>query len=45
MQLYGFSNSRSFRIIWMFKELGIDFDYIKLNPFKGQLEEDSFLAQ
>ena len=44
MQLYGFGNSRSFRVIWMFKELGIDFDYIQLNPFKGDLEEESFLS-
>ncbi len=43
MKLYGFGNSRSFRIIWMFKELSVDFDYIKLNPKNGDLENSEFL--
>ena len=44
MKLYGFGNSRSFRVIWMFKELDMDFDYIQLDPFKGELEQESFLS-
>ena len=44
MKLYGFGNSRSFRIIWMFKELGVDFDYVQLDPRKGDLEQESFLS-
>lgn len=44
MKLYGFGNSRSFRIIWMFKELNLDYEYIKLNPKKGELLTEEFLA-
>lgn len=43
MKLYGFGNSRSFRVIWMFQELNVQFEYHKLNPNKGQLEEEFFL--
>ena len=42
MKLYGFKQSRSFRIVWMFNELGIDYEYIKINP-REDLFSDWFL--
>lgn len=43
MKLYGFKGSRSFRIIWMFKELQVNFEYIPISP-KDDLFSDWFRA-
>ena len=44
MKLYGFGNSRSFRILWMFKELDVPFNYERLDPKAGDLDDQTFLA-
>jgi len=42
MKLYGFEQSRSFRVVWMFKELHQEFEYIPIKPRKD-LFSDWFL--
>ncbi len=42
MKVYGLDKSRSFRIIWMFNELGVDYEYVRLAT-KEDLFSDWFL--
>jgi len=42
MKLYGFEKSRSFRIVWMFKELNIKYEYTPISP-RHDLFSDWFL--
>jgi glutathione S-transferase len=40
LKVYGFPKSRSVRVVWMLEELGLDYDYVKVNlgTDEGQAE-------
>src|ERR687883_1769745 len=44
MKLYGFPPTRTIRALWMLRELDLDFDYIQVDPTKGELQRAEFLA-
>ncbi len=35
IKLYGYPRSRSTRIVWMLEELGIDYEFIKIDLLAG----------
>jgi glutathione S-transferase len=44
MKLYGFPPTRSIRALWLLRELDLDFEYIQVDPMKGELSRPEFLA-
>jgi glutathione S-transferase len=44
MKLYGFGPTRSLRAVWVFKELGVDFEFIPVNLQAGEHRRPEFLA-
>jgi glutathione S-transferase len=44
MKLYGFAPTRSLRVQWMLQELGLDFEYVQVDPTKGEHRRPEFLA-
>ena len=44
MKLYGFPPTRSIRVLWMLQELGLDFEYIQVDPTKGEHRRPEFLT-
>src|SRR3954470_5596278 len=44
MQLYGFPPTRSIRVLWTLRELDVEFEFINVDPTKGELRRPDFLA-
>jgi glutathione S-transferase len=44
MKLYGYPPTRTIRALWMLQELDLEFEYIQVNPTKGELRLPEFLA-
>ena len=44
MKLYGYKNGRTLRALWTLEEIGVPFDYVEVDLFKGEAREPWFLA-
>src|ERR1700733_5448255 len=44
MKLYGFPPTRSIRVLWMLRELGVDFEFVNVNLVAGENRSQEFLA-
>jgi glutathione S-transferase len=44
LKIYGVARSRAFRILWMAKELGLDYEHVKVDFASGEAREPGFLA-
>ena len=44
MKLYGFPPTRTIRVLWMLRELDLDFEYVQVDPTKGEHHRPEFLA-
>ena len=44
MKLYGFGPTRALRVQWMLQELDLDFEYVEVDPTKGEHRRPEFLA-
>jgi len=44
IKIYGFANTRSFRITWMAEELGVNYDFVKVDFMKGENKSAEYLA-
>jgi glutathione S-transferase len=44
MKLYGFPPTRSIRVLWTLRELEVEFEFVNVDPTKGELGGAEFLA-
>jgi glutathione S-transferase len=44
MKLHGFPPTRSLRVLWMLRELGVDFEFVRVNLVAGENRSPEFLA-
>ena len=44
MKLYGFPPTRSIRVLWTLRELGVDFEFVNVNLVAGENHLPEFLA-
>ena len=44
MKLYGLAPTRTVRVEWMLRESDVDFEYVQVDPRKGELHRPDFLA-
>ncbi len=44
MKLYGFPPTRSIRVLWTLRELDVEFEFVNVDPAKGELRRPEFLA-
>ncbi len=44
MKLYGFPPTRSIRVLWTLRELGVDFEFVNVNLMAGEHRRPDFLA-
>lgn len=44
MKLYGFPPTRTIRPLWLLQELDLEFEYVQVDPTKGELRQPEFLA-
>jgi glutathione S-transferase len=44
MKLYGFPPTRSIRVLWTLRELGVDFEFVNVNLMAGENRHAEFLA-
>jgi glutathione S-transferase len=44
MKLYGFPPTRSIRVLWTLRELEVEFEFINVDPSKGEHRRPDFLA-
>jgi glutathione S-transferase len=44
MKLYGFPPTRSIRVLWTLRELEAEFEFVNVDPGKGELRSPEFLA-
>lgn len=44
MKLYGFPPTRSVRVLWTLRELDVDFEFVNVDPSRGELRRPEFLA-
>lgn len=44
LKVYGMANSRSMRVVWALEEIGADYEYVKVDLFKGEGRSPSYLA-
>ena len=44
MKLYGFPPTRSIRVAWTLRELDVEFEFVDVDPSKGELRQPEFLA-
>lgn len=44
MKLYGFPPTRSLRVVWALRELEVAYDFVNVDPTKGELQSPEFLA-
>ncbi len=44
LKLYGFPPTRSIRVLWTLRELGVEFEFVNVNLMKGEHRRPEFLA-
>jgi glutathione S-transferase len=44
MKLYGFPPARSIRVLWTLRELDVAFEFVNVDPTKGEHQRPEFLA-
>jgi glutathione S-transferase len=44
MKLYGYAPTRALRVQWLLQELAVDFEYVQVDPTKGEHRRPQFLA-
>jgi len=44
MKLYGFPPTRSVRVLWTLRDLDVDFEFVNVDPSRGELRRPEFLA-
>ncbi len=44
LKIYGMANSRSMRVVWALEEIGADYEYVKVDLFKGEGRSPAYLA-
>src|SRR5271166_1222224 len=44
LKIYGVARSRAFRILWMAKELGLDYEHVKIDFADGGTRQPAYLA-
>ena len=44
LKVYGMANSRSMRVAWALEEIGAEYEYVKVDLFKGEGRSPSYLA-
>jgi glutathione S-transferase len=44
IKLYGYPPTRTIRVLWILRELGVEFEFINVDPTKGELRKPEFLA-
>ena len=44
MKLYGFPPTRSIRVLWTLRELGVDFEFVNVNLMAGENRHAAFLS-
>lgn len=44
MKLYGFPPTRTARVLWTLRELEVEFEYVQVDPTKGEHRRPEFLA-
>src|SRR5208282_6875503 len=44
LKLYGFPPTRSIRVLWMLRELGVEFEFVNVNLVAGENRRPEFLA-
>ena len=44
MKLYGFPPTRSIRVLWTLRELGVEFEFVNVNLMAGENRRPEFLA-
>ena len=44
MKLYGFPPTRSIRVLWILRELDVEFEFVNVDPGKGEHRRPEFLA-
>ena len=44
IKLFGFAPTRSLRVVWTLRELDLDFEFVHVDPGKGDLRRADFLA-
>jgi glutathione S-transferase len=44
VKLYGFPPTRSVRVLWTLRELDVEFEFLSVDPTKGELRRPEFLA-
>lgn len=44
MKLYGFPPTRSIRVLWTLRELGVEHEFVSVDPGKGEHRRPEFLA-
>jgi glutathione S-transferase len=44
LKIFGVARSRAFRILWMAKELGLDYEHVKIDFASGETRSPGFLA-
>src|SRR5947209_19190570 len=44
MKLYGFAPTRSIRVLWTLRELDVPFEFINVDPTKGEHRRPGFLS-
>jgi glutathione S-transferase len=44
MKLYGFPPTRSIRVLWTLRELDVEFEFVNVDPIKGELRRPEFLV-
>lgn len=44
MKLYGYPPTRSIRVLWVLRELDVEFEFITIDPTRGELQSPAFLA-
>jgi glutathione S-transferase len=44
MKLYGFPPTRTIRALWVLRELDLDFEYVQVDPTKGEHHRPELLA-
>jgi hypothetical protein len=43
LKVFGHPNTRSARVVWALEEIGVDYDYIKVDLFKGEGRKPPYL--
>jgi len=44
LKVYGMANSRSMRVVWALEEIDAEYEYVKVDLFKGEGRSPSYLA-